>query len=143
LKAFLIGLSFTVKGIDLIRRTSLSATALIFSLLASPAAIASMELLAGVEAGIDTFTAMSESDLQQTQQILSESQADESRSWQNDNSGITYTITIRHPYTYGLYPCLSYELKIQHAELNDSKTLDACQPPGGHWISTSDGATTL
>lgn len=125
------------------KRTSLSATALSLSLLGGPTAIASMELLAGVEAGIDTFTAMSETDLQQTQQILSESQADESRSWQNDNSGITYTITIHHPYTYGLYPCLSYELKIQHAELNDSKTLDACQTPGGQWISTSDGATTL
>lgn len=125
------------------RRTSLPASALSLSLLCSPTAIASMELLAGVEAGIDTFTAMSETDLQQTQQILSESQADESRSWQNDNSGITYTITIHHPYTYGLYPCLAYELKIQHPEHNDSKTLNACQTSGGQWISTSDGATTL
>lgn len=122
---------------------TLSASAFTLSLLVSPAVIASMELLAGVEAGIDTFTAMSETDLQQTQQILSESHPDESRSWQNAESGITYTIKIHHPYTYGLYPCLSYELKIQHAEHNDSKTLNACQTPGGQWISTSDGATTL
>lgn len=125
------------------RRFTLSTSVLSCSLLVSPAVVASMELLAGVEAGIDTFTAMSETDLQQTQRILSESHADESRSWQNDNSGITYTITIHHPYTYGLYPCLAYELKIQHAEHNDSKTLDACQTPDGQWISTSDSATTL
>lgn len=112
-------------------------------MLGSPAIVASMELLAGVEAGIDTITAMSESDLEQTQQILSESHPDESRSWQNPDSGITYTITIHHPYTYGLYPCLSYELQIQHTQVKDTKTLDACQTPEGQWISTSDSATTL
>lgn len=125
------------------QRFTLSASALGFSLLGGPVATASMELLAGVEAGIDTVTAMSESDLKQTQKILSQSHPDESQSWHNDDSGITYTITIHHPYTYGLYPCLAYELTIQHAEMNDSKTLDACQNPEGQWISTSDSATTL
>lgn len=124
-------------------RTTLSACALSGTMLSSPATVASMELLAGVEAGIDTITAMSESDLEQTQQILSESHPDESQSWQNRDSGITYTITIHHPYTYGLYPCLSYELQIQHTKVKDTKTLDACQTPEGQWISTSDNATTL
>lgn len=124
-------------------RTTLSGSALSVGLLSSPVIVASMELLAGVEAGIDTITAMSDSDLEQTQKILSDSHSSESKSWQNQNSGITYTITIHHPYTYGLYPCLSYELQIQHTEVNDSKTLDACQTPEGQWISTSDNATTL
>ncbi|MDT8311396.1 MAG: hypothetical protein RQ732_08140 [Methylophaga sp.] len=100
-----------------------------------PQAQASLDLLAGVEAGIETDTSMTNPDLERTQQILSSQQAETSHAWQNTDTGIAYQINIKRSYTYGSYPCLAYDLTIIKGERQDIKSLDACQHRSGKWIS--------
>lgn len=102
-----------------------------------PQVQASLDLLAGVEAGIETDTAMTNPDLERTQQILSSQQDETSHAWQNDNTGIAYQIDIKRSYTYGSYPCLAYNLTIIKGNEQEIKPLDACQHRSGKWISVS------
>lgn len=111
--------------------------ALLFLSLCLPQVHASLDLLAGVEAGIETDTAMTNPDLERTQQILSSQQAESSHAWQNTDTGIAYQIDIKRTYTYGSYPCLAYDLTIIKGENQDIKSLDACQHRSGKWISVS------
>jgi surface antigen len=106
-------------------------------------ASASLDLLAGVEAGIETSTAMSTSDLAHTQTALSAQSIGESYSWQNNESGTRYEIIIDHQYSYGHYPCLAYDLVISTAQLTDTKSLDACQNSSGQWISITPSSSAL
>lgn len=108
-----------------------------------PQAKASLDLLAGVEAGIETETAMSNSDLERTQQILSSQPPETSHLWQNADSDITYQIRIKRGYTYGSYPCLTYDLLIMKNDNQDVKSLDACQHRSGKWISVSPSSMML
>ena len=117
--------------------------ALLFLSLCLPQAQASLDLLAGVEAGIDTDTAMTIPDLERTQQILSSQQAETSQAWQNDETGIAYQINIKRSYTYGSYPCLAYDLTIIKNDSQDVKSLDACQHRSGKWISVSPSSMAL
>lgn len=96
---------------------------------------ASLELLAGVEAGIDTDTAMTSMDLDRTQHVLSTREPGQSYAWHNTETGIQYKIEIRHPYTYGLYPCLAYNLTIRQRNNSETKALDACKSKNGQWVS--------
>ncbi len=102
-----------------------------------PQAYASLDLLAGVEAGIETDTAMTNPDLELTQQILSSQKAETSHAWQNPHTGIAYQIEIKRSYTYGSYPCLAYNLTIIKGENQEIKSLDACQHRSGKWISVA------
>lgn len=117
--------------------------ALLFFSLCLPQAWASLDLLAGVEAGIETDTAMTNPDLERTQQILSRQQAETSHVWQNDDTGITYQINIKRSYTYGSYPCLAYDLTIIKGDNQEVKSLDACQHRSGKWISVSPSSMAL
>ena len=117
--------------------------ALLFLSLCLPQAQASLDLLAGVEAGIETDTAMTNPDLERTQQILSSQQAETSQAWQNDETGIAYQINIKRSYTYGSYPCLAYDLTIIKNDSQDVKSLDACQHRSGKWISVSPSSMAL
>lgn len=117
--------------------------ALLFLSLCLPQAQASLDLLAGVEAGIETDTAMTNPDLERTQQILSSQQAETSHAWQNDETGIAYQINIKRSYTYGSYPCLAYDLTIIKNDSQDVKSLDACQHRSGKWISVSPSSMAL
>lgn len=105
-----------------------------------PQASASLDLLAGVEAGIETDTAMTNPDLERTQQILSSQQAESSHAWQNSDTGIAYQIDIKRSYTYGSYPCLAYNLTITKGDNQEIKSLDACQHRSGKWISVAPNA---
>lgn len=104
---------------------------------------ASLDLLAGVEAGIDTDTAMTTSDLQQTQKILSSETIGKSHFWKNDTTGTAYEIIIDHHYSYGHYPCLAYDLIITKDNNTQTKSLDACKNSNDQWISITSGATAL
>lgn len=117
--------------------------ALLFLSLCLPQAQASLDLLAGVEAGIETDTAMTNPDLERTQQILSSQQAETSHAWQNADTGIAYQINIKRSYTYGSYPCLAYDLTIIKGDSQDIKSLDACQHRSGKWISVSPNSMAL
>mmetsp|Transcript_11058 Transcript_11058/g.14140 ORF Transcript_11058/g.14140 Transcript_11058/m.14140 type:complete len:125 (-) Transcript_11058:7-381(-) len=96
---------------------------------------ASLDLLAGVEAGIDTETSMTTSDLQQTQKVLSTEALGTRHYWLNEQTGTAYEIVIDHHYSYGHYPCLAYELTIKKEQFTEVKSLDACKNSSGQWIS--------
>lgn len=117
--------------------------ALLFLSLFLPQVQASLDLLAGVEAGIETDTAMTNPDLERTQKILSSQQAESSHAWQNEDTGIAYQIDIKRSYTYGSYPCLAYDLTIIKGDNQDIKSLDACQHRSGKWISVSPSSMAL
>jgi len=104
---------------------------------------ASLDLLAGVEAGIDTETSMTSSDLDQTQKVLSTEAIGTRHFWLNENTGTSYEILIDHHYSYGHYPCLAYDLTIEKDQLTEVKSLDACKNSSGQWISITSGATAL
>ncbi len=104
---------------------------------------ASLDLLAGVEAGIETDTSMTNSDLEQTQKVLSTEAVGSRHFWLNDETGTAYEILIDHNYSYGHYPCLAYDLSITKDDLTEVKSLDACKNSSGQWISITPSATTL
>lgn len=102
-----------------------------------PQAYASLDLLAGVEAGIETDTAMTTIDLDRTQEALSSNNFESEHVWHNDHTGIQYQIKLLRSYSYGHYPCLAYQLKIKNGDDLQEKSLDACQHRSGKWISVS------
>ncbi|MCB2426990.1 hypothetical protein [Methylophaga pinxianii] len=102
-----------------------------------PQAYASLDLLAGVEAGIETDTAMTTIDLDRTQEILSSNDFESEHIWHNAHTGIQYQIKLLRSYSYGHYPCLAYQLRIKNGEVLQEKSLDACQHRSGKWISVS------
>ena len=104
---------------------------------------ASLDLLAGVEAGIETDTSMTASDLEHTQHILSSQVIGTPSEWVNDITGTTYKITIDHHYSYGHYPCVSYDLSITKEGVTEIKSLDACKNSSGQWISITPASTAL
>lgn len=104
---------------------------------------ASLDLLAGVEAGIETDTSMTASDLEQTQKVLSTEAVGSRHYWVNNETGTAYEITIDHTYSYGHYPCLAYELSITKSDVTEIKSLDACKNSSGQWISITPAATAL
>jgi surface antigen len=96
------------------------------------------ELLAGVEAGIDTIVAMTESDLAMTQEILSTSNSGTAVSWYNAHTTTEYNLTVGQHYNNNLRPCVSYELITKHSSLVEGKSLNACLNFDGNWISMID-----
>ena len=104
---------------------------------------ASLDLLAGVEAGIETDTSMTTSDLEQTQQVLSTEAEGSRHYWVNQDTGTAYEIIIDHTYSYGHYPCLAYDLSISKKDVTETKSLDACKNSSGQWISITPAATAL
>lgn len=104
---------------------------------------ASLDLLAGVEAGIETETSMTTSDLERTQQVLSTESVGSRHYWVNDETGNAYEIIIDHNYSYGHYPCLAYDLSITKGNITETKSLDACKNSSGQWISITPAATAL
>lgn len=110
---------------------------MLLSVILLPQAHASLDLLAGVEAGIETETAMTTTDLDRTQEVLSSNDFDNEYSWYNPQTGIQYQIQLLRSYSYGHYPCLAYELKIKNGDVLQAKSLDACQHRSGKWISIS------
>lgn len=104
---------------------------------------ASLDLLAGVEAGIETDTSMTASDLEQTQKVLSTEAVGSRHLWVNEQTGTAYEISIDHNYSYGHYPCLAYELSITKDDATEIKSLDACKNSSGQWISITPAATAL
>jgi len=100
-----------------------------------------LELLAGVEAGIDTNTAMTESDLEKTQQILSNTTTGTVISWYNLDTTTHFDLKIGEHYSADLRPCVSYELVTKHSSTTQDKNLNACLNYDGNWISVVNANT--
>jgi surface antigen len=102
---------------------------------------ASLDLLAGVEAGIDSNTAMTSYDLDKTQEALSTLEIGTPQYWINENTGIRYKIIIERTFSYGRHPCLAYNLNIMKGEENNDLTLNACRDHTFRWISLNPDIT--
>ncbi|MDF1588459.1 MAG: hypothetical protein P1P93_04790 [Gammaproteobacteria bacterium] len=94
-----------------------------------------IELLAGVEAGIETQTAMTEADLNKTQDILSNTKTGAVTSWYNLDTTTHYDLKVGKHYSSDLRPCVSYQLITKHSSSTQEKALDACLNYDGNWIS--------
>jgi surface antigen len=101
-----------------------------------------IELLAGVEAGIDTTTAMSDLDLIQTQLILSQQPVGSSKGWTSNESRLNYDITIHDHYTLNNNPCVDYSLTMFAGEYYQTQRLHACRNAQNQWISSYESTTT-
>lgn len=94
-----------------------------------------LDFLAGVEAGIDTKTAMSNTDLNQTQEALSTQPIGVARSWYNKESSTLYNIKIVEYFQQNDHVCVNYDLIINHEENLSLKALNACLNYQGNWIA--------
>lgn len=97
-----------------------------------------MELLAGVEAGLDTDTAMTVSDLDRTQQILSSQPTGALNSWYNIDTTTHYELKVGQHYSLELRPCVSYDLTVKHNSISEKQELKSCMNYDGHWIAELD-----
>lgn len=104
---------------------------------------ASLDLLAGVEAGIETDTAMTTTDLDHTQRVLSTQTIGSRHFWLNETTGTAYEIIITHQFAYGRHPCLAYNLVIKQEDNIETKSLNACRNDNGKWISVTATSTAL
>lgn len=101
------------------------------------AAETNIELLAGIEAGMNTDTAMTITDLSKTQEILSSKRTGAVDSWYNRDSTTHFDIKVGKHYTANLRPCIAYTLTTKHSSKTENQDLNACMNYEGHWISES------
>ncbi len=101
------------------------------------AAETKIELLAGIEAGINTDTAMTVNDLSKTQEILSSKRTGTVESWYNNDSTTHYDVKVGKHYSAEQRPCISYRLTTKHSSKTESQDLNACMNYEGQWISTT------
>ncbi len=99
------------------------------------AAESKLELLAGIEAGIDTDTAMTINDLSKTQEILSSEVTGAVESWYNMDSTTHYDVKIGKHYSAEQRPCIAYTLTTKHSSKTESQDLNACMNYDGQWIA--------
>lgn len=102
-----------------------------------------LEFLAGVEAGIDTDTAMSNTDLNRTQEVLSSQPLGVTNSWYNIETLTLYNIRIGQYYSQNKQTCVSYDLVIKHKTKLDIKQLNACKNTQGNWIAKIDDTIVM
>ncbi|OUR63635.1 hypothetical protein A9Q79_09855 [Methylophaga sp. 42_25_T18] len=119
-----------MKGIIIMIATGLSLTINVF------AETSNLEFLAGVEAGIDTATAMSDTDLEHTQHVLSAQPIGVAKSWYNEGTSTLYNIKIVKYFQQDKLACVNYDLMVQHNESLDIKPLTACLNHQGNWIAS-------
>jgi len=100
------------------------------------AAESKLELLAGIEAGINTNTAMTINDLSKTQEILSSEVTGTVESWYNMDSTTHYDVKIGKHYSADQRPCIAYTLTTKHSSKTEIQDLNACMNYEGQWISS-------
>lgn len=114
-----------------------------FLSMAVNAAESKLELLAGIEAGIDTDTAMTTNDLSKTQEILSSKRTGTVESWYNIDSTTHYDVKVGKHYSAEQRPCIAYTLTTKHSSKTESQELNACMNYEGHWIASEVSSFTL
>jgi len=107
------------------------------------AEISDLEFLAGVEAGIDTATAMSNTDLNHTQHVLTSQPVGIAKSWYNPDTETLYNIKVIKHFQQNDQVCVNYHLIINHDAILDVKPLKACLNDQGNWIALLDDAIAM
>lgn len=92
-------------------------------------------LLAGVEAGIDTDSAMTVIDLDKTQDVLSSQPTGAADSWYNIDTTTHYDMVVGKHFSLEQRPCVAYTLTVKHSSKTESQDLNACMNYDGDWIS--------
>lgn len=117
-------------------------TSLIFALfgtaLSMSANAAPLQLLAGVEAGIDSDTAMTIVDLDKTQNILTSQPTGAADSWYNIDTTTHYDVIIGQHFSFEQRPCVAYKLTVKHSSKTENQNLNACLNYDGQWIAQLD-----
>jgi len=111
---------------------ALFGTALSFSV---NAADSSPQLFAGVEAGIDTDSSMTVSDLNKTQEILSSQPTGAADSWYNVDTTTHYDLIVGKHFSLDQRPCVAYKLTVKHSSKTAGQNLNACMNYDGQWIA--------
>ena len=107
------------------------------------AAESKLELLAGIEGGINTDTAMTVNDLSKTQDILSSKRTGAVESWYNIDSTTHYNIKVGQHYSADQRPCIAYTLTTKHNSKTESQDLNACINYSGQCIATESSSFPL
>lgn len=102
------------------------------------AADSAPKLLAGVEAGVDTDSSMTVSDLNKTQEILASQATGAETSWYNIDTITHYDLIIGEHYSFDQRPCVTYQLTVQHSSKTAAQELNACLDYSGKWIAKLD-----
>ncbi|NOQ94954.1 MAG: hypothetical protein GQ547_10025 [Methylophaga sp.] len=102
------------------------------------AAESPIELLAGVEAGIDSDTAMTITDLNKTQEILMSQPTGAADSWYNIDTTTHYDVIIGQHFSFNQRPCVAYKLTVKHSSKTENQDLNACMNYDGQWIAQLD-----
>lgn len=96
---------------------------------------APLNLLAGVEAGIDSDTAMTITDLDKTQKLLTSKPTGAADSWYNIDTTTHYDMVIGEHFSFEQRPCVAYKLTVKHSSKTESQDLHACMNYDGQWIA--------
>jgi len=97
-----------------------------------------LELLAGVEAGIDSDTAMTIVDLAKTQEILTSQPTGSADSWYNVDTTTHFDVIIGQHFSFEQRPCVAYKIVVKHSSKTENQDLSACMNYDGHWIAQFD-----
>lgn len=96
------------------------------------------QLLAGVEAGIDSDTAMTITDLNKTQSILFSEPKGSANSWYNLDTTTHYEVIVGEEYSINQRPCISYKITVKHSSSTEKQDLNACLNYDSQWISKTE-----
>jgi len=116
-------------------------TSLLFALFGSALSLSvyaadnSPELLAGVEAGIETDSAMTPTDLDKTQEILSKKVTGSATYWYNIDTTTHYDVVVGKHFSSERRPCVAYTLTVKHSSKTANQDLSACMNYSGQWIA--------
>ncbi|PCJ31010.1 MAG: hypothetical protein COA90_07445, partial [Gammaproteobacteria bacterium] len=94
-----------------------------------------LQLLAGVEAGIETHTSMTKADLDKTQILLSSQAIGAVESWYNIDTTTHYDISVKEHFSIEQRPCIAYTLTVKHDSKTEEQDLRACLNYEGQWIA--------
>ena len=118
----------------------LSLSALLFgsTLSMNVSALDAPLLLAGVEAGINSDTAMTVMDLNKTQIVLYSQPTGAKQTWYNIDTTTHFDIVIGQHFSFEQRPCVSYKVTVKHNSKTENQDLNACLNYDGQWISKTE-----
>jgi len=94
-----------------------------------------LELLAGVEAGLDSDTVMTTMDLNKAQEVLSSQPTGATGSWYNIDTTTHYDLIVGKHFSFNQRPCVAYHLTVKHSSKTENQDLNACMNYSGQWIA--------
>lgn len=95
-------------------------------------------LFAGVEAGINSDTAMTVMDLSKTQTVLNSQPTGAKQTWYNIDTTTHFDIVVGQHFSFNQRPCVAYKITVKHNSKTENQNLNACLNYDGQWIADLD-----